>query len=99
MSKKYNYRKAEERYKNLQAKRNNATEEEAIERAELKCLLAKHAAALELEQFKKQLAEAKDQALLRIIKANRIETENELKAVFRYVTEHAPEILPPKGKK
>lgn len=94
MSKKINYQKAEERYNALNAKGDNVSEQEAIEREELACLITKHAAILKLEKFKRELEQAKIMALHKILEAHNITTENQLKDIFRYVRETKPELIP-----
>lgn len=61
------------------------TPDEVIEVATLKAKQMKKAAKAKAKQMKKEMKEAKDAAFIKIIDANNIKTENELKTAMQFV--------------
>lgn len=95
-----NYQKIKARIEELSAaeRAKNITPDETVELLEKREELQRHEAVEELKKVKAAMAQAKRDALARILITNGIETENVLKDILRFVTEARPELMPGKKK-
>lgn len=75
-------------------KAKTATPEERIELEEAREILRRHNATERIKAAKAAIKAGKREALFKVLDANGVKTENQLKEIFRFVKEARPELLP-----
>ncbi len=98
MSKTKNYEAIKSRIEELAAaeKAKTISPDETVELFQKREELRRHEAAAELKNIKAAMAQAKRDAIARILIENGIETENAVKDILRFVAEARPELIPGK---